>query len=320
MSVLNDYIKRLENYIEEHPDISEKLFIRYVYWDLGLRFSFDSEFIPFGSSKRKQQIYKKCDTDVEIEKSMKTSIVICKTEAKILEKVLKYFGVNIVTVEDKLDYRKCPHVYNIIKPKDNSEPYSVDLQEDMYRMQMNGFTTNYGLSIRDGKTSVLTRFEQEQMDRELGYINDQHYYTDEYLYLIKSDIGLFNDFGGKAKFLLENIEVLENPQMQYTDRMWYHVQILQHFFSLREFDFDNDKGQIRMINCYKDVNGIRKYFNCIVVRTISGTDVYLYNKKKGGYSQINLISFARAVKNGLVIHNSKVPGLGRYLKEIKEER
>lgn len=319
MSNLSEYIKQVEKYLEEHPDTSERLLTRYVYWDLGLRFSFNPEFRPFGSSKRRQQIYKISDTDGEIEKGFRSNFVICKTESKALEKVLKHFGTNIETVEDSTDYRRCPHVYNIIRPKDGSEPYSVDLQEDMYRMQMHGFTTNYGLSTRDGRTLIIPRFEQEQMDRQLGYIDNEHYYTDEYLYLIKSDIGFFEDFGEKAKFLLENIDTFENPQMQYTDRMWYHVRILQQFFSLREFDYDHDKGQIHMVNCYKDVNGERKYINCIAVRTVRGTDVYIYNKEEGSYSQIDIVAFARAVKNGLVIHDSQVPGLGKALKQVKAE-
>ena len=74
-----------------------------------------------------------------------------------------------------------------------------------------------------------------------------------------------------------------------------------------------------MIDCFKDVNGKRHYLNCIAVQTKSGTDMYVYNKNKNGYSKIELKDFARAVKNGLVVHNCTVPGLRGALKNLKQE-
>ena len=145
---------------------------------------------------------------------------------------------------------------------------------------MHGFTKNYGISLKDSTTMVISRFEQEQMDRKLGYIDDEHSYTDEYLYLLKSDIGFFEDLGEKARFILENIEVFENPQMQYTDRQWYHVRILQQFFTKKEFNYNEGTGKIRIIDCYKEINGIRRYINCVAVQTVRGTDIYMYNKKR----------------------------------------
>ena len=52
-----------------------------------------------------------------------------------------------------------PHVYNIIKPKDGSEEYTIDLQEDMYHIQMNGRTPNYGIGMTSGDR-VVSYFEQ----------------------------------------------------------------------------------------------------------------------------------------------------------------
>lgn len=317
MSNLSKYIEKIETYIKENPELSEELLIRYVYLDLAQRFSFDLQFKPFGNSKTRKEIYYRSGCMDEMEKCMESNVVICKSAARILEYVLKHFGVNIKTVVEECDYRRCPHVYNMIIPKNGSEPYNVDLQEDMYRIQMHGFTTNYGISTRDDETLVVSRFEQEQMDRKLGFIDDEHYYTDEYLYLLKSDIGYFENFEDKAKFILENIEVFENPNMQYIDRQWYHVRILQNFFSKKEFDYDNSDGKIYVIDCYRKEDEKNKYYNCVVVRTAKKIDIYLYNKKEGKYSQISLMKFAKAVHNGLIIHNCKVPGLGNALKKIK---
>ena len=263
MSKLNEYITSILNYVSDNPDISETELIRHVYLDLGQRFSFDIHFLPFGNSKQRQHIYHHCHSEKDLEQCMETNIVICKSVAHILEHVLKPFDIDISTVTDAEDYRRCPHVYNVINPKDGSQPYIIDLQEDMYNIQAHSFTKNFGLSVADEKTLVISRFEQEQMDRKSGYVTDQNYYTNDYLYLLKSDMGYFEKFSDRVKFVLENIEAYDHPNMQYTDRQWHHVRILEELFSDDEFNYISNDRKIRIIDCYKDINNIRKYINCI---------------------------------------------------------
>ena len=305
MSALEEYIKRIEKWVEDNKDINEELLIRYVYLDLAKRFSFNSDFQPFGTNKKRREIYDRSRTYSEMNRCMENNLVICNSASNILEYILKHFGVNIKTIVASNDYRECPHVYNIIYPKYGEEPYSVDLQEDMYRVQMHGFTTNYGISIKDFKTLVVPRVKQEKMDKRLGYIDENNYYTDDYLYLLKNDIEHFEKFEDKVKFLL-------------ADSQWYHVRILQSFFTKKEFDYNNNSGKIHMLDCYKTLKGERKFFNCVTVQASNGMEIYVYNKKEGKYSRVDLLRFAKAVKNGLVLHNGNVQGLGKMLKKLKE--
>lgn len=320
MGNLSKYIEQVRDWKEKNNIEDENLLIRYVYRDLGKRFSFDLKFLPFGNSRKRQEIYNKCSTSKEIEKSMEDNIVICKSLSRILEEVLKQCGVNIKTVvEETFDKRKCPHVYNIIIPN-NGEAYSIDLQEDMYHMKANGFTRNYGISLKDGKTQVIPRFEQEQMDRKLGYIDDKNYYTDEYLYTIKADMDLIEDFREKARFVLENIDIHENSDINVADRKFKHLRILEELFPKEEFDSINNNTKIRLVDCYKELNGKKRYYNCVCVRdNTKPTQMYIYNEKEYGYRQISLDAFAKAITNGLVVHNCSIPGLGSALKRIKEK-
>lgn len=319
MSNLEKYIEQVREYQKQHPDISENELIRHVYLDLGKRFSFNERFLPFGNSRKRQNLYRYHSRNlVDLEECMETNIVICKSVSYILEYILKSVGVNIKTVIDPRDKRKCPHMYNIITPIDG-EPYIVDLQEDMYNIQSHSFTKNFGLSVKDGKTYVISRFEQEQMDRKNGYITEENYYSDDYLYLLKYDANFIEDFDKKVQFILENIDIYDNPNMKYTDRQWHHKTILEQFFSGKEFDYKSKNSKIKMINCYKDVEGKRHYVNCISVNTKNGTEIYIYNKNEYRYYQMDLRSFAKAVQNGLVIHNPNVPGLRRALKQLNEE-
>ena len=165
MSNLSEYIKQTEKYKEENPEISEEELIRHVYMDLGMRFSFNPNYLPFGNSKTRKEIYNRSRSEEDLNECMENNIIICKSVAYILEKVLKSLGVDIETVIDE-GRKNLPHIYNIIHPKDGGESYSIDLQEDMYRIQAHYFSKNFGLSLEDKETFVISRDAQEQMDRK----------------------------------------------------------------------------------------------------------------------------------------------------------
>ena len=61
MSKLSDYIEEAKEYIKQNSDMSELDIVRYIYLDLGKRFSFNLDFI-FGSTNQKKQIYRDVKT------------------------------------------------------------------------------------------------------------------------------------------------------------------------------------------------------------------------------------------------------------------
>ncbi len=320
MGNLDKYVEKVKQYVSQKDDMTELEIIRYVYIDLGKRFSFNPEFKPFGNSKKNQNLYKYHSSRLtDLEECMETNLVICKSVAYILEYILKKLGVNIETVIESNDYRKCAHVHNMITPKEG-EPYIVDLQEDMYNIQSHSFTKNFGLSAIDEMTYVVSRAKQEQVDRKIGYIDYKQYYSDDYIYLLKHEADFIDNFDEKARFILENIDVYNNPNIGYIDRQWHHKTVLEELFTKKEFDYYTGNGKIRMIDCYKDVDNKRKYVNCISIQTKNGTEIYVYNKKEYKYCKMDLINFARAVQNGLVIHNCNIQGLNKVLKQLNEEK
>jgi hypothetical protein len=317
MSNLEEYVNGVKQYISQQNNMTETEKIRYVYLDLGKRLSFNEKFLPFGSSKEKQIVYKYHSKSIsDLDECMESNKAICKSISYILEYVLKKLDVDIKTEVDRNDIRKCPHTYNVIKPKER-ESYIVDLQEDMYNIQSHSFTKNFGISLKNEKNYVISRFEQEQMDRKNGYIDDENYYADDYLYLLKYDTNFMEDFDEKARFILENIDIYDNPNMGYTDRQWHHKTILEEFFNNKEFDYQDNSGKIKIVDCYKDINGERNYVNCIALQAKTGTEMYVYNKKEYRYCKMDLMNFAQAVQNGLVIYNCNVPGLKKALRELK---
>lgn len=310
MSGLDKYVEWIEKYIEEHPDITEEKIIRYVYLDLGKRFSFDLNF-AFGNSKIKRNIYKKSKDIDTLENAIEIYEGNCKVISNVLKYVLKKIGVDITTeVVDNL-YTKCPHVYNIITQKDGKR-YSVDLQMDLKNIQSHSFTKRYGLSLDTEKPPIFKRFDIEKMDRELGYIDDIHYYSDDYLYMLKADLDLFSDYGEKIKFLLEHIDICENKQIKYAERKWNHESILRKVLSKKELK------KIQLIDCYVIEKGEKKYMNYIAVDNKGKTEIYEYDIDQNAYKKISLDEFAIKVKKGLVVLQ-KIQGLNKKLKKIQED-
>lgn len=305
MSNLEKYVERIKEYISKR-NMTEDEIVRYVYLDLGSRFSFDLKFL-LGNSKQKKEIYAKGSNIDDLNDAMEANIITCKSCANILTFILKELGIDAESIVFPEDCKKYQHVYNVIKTKDG-KMYTVDLQDDIENIQTRSATENFGLSVKEDETPVFSRFELEQIDRKLGYIDDEHYYSDDYLYLLKSDIDYFEDFEKKAEFVLENIDICENPNIQYAERYWYHKKLLTILFSTKELK------NINMIDCYEEKNGEREYQNCIVVNAHGKSQIYMYDKEKNGYCKVSIEEFAKRVKEGLV-NIQNIAGLKQILKQ-----
>ena len=76
MENISKYIEEIKKYVNSHEDMTEELLIRYVYLDLGKRFAFNPEYLPFGNSKKRQEIYTNGVRLSELDKSFDTSYVM----------------------------------------------------------------------------------------------------------------------------------------------------------------------------------------------------------------------------------------------------
>lgn len=311
MNNLDKYIEKKKKELQKKNITEELEIIRYIYLDLGNRFSFNEKFLPFGSSKSKQNLYKYHSRNIaDLNLCMDTNKVICKSLSYILEYVLKSFDVDIKTVVEKIEHIACPHVYNYIKLKDGRK-FFVDLQEDINNIQTHSFVSNFGLVSPTTWDLVITRQEQEALDRKLGFIDKNNGYSDEYLDLLHLMVDGMEDFREKANFILENIDIVPTTKMGYIDRQWHHRKILENFFDSKEFDYQGNSGKIRMYDCYKDINGKRRYYNFVLVLDKGEVDVYIYNKKDSCYKKMAVKNCVNCLANGIMVHNAKMP----YIKQ-----
>ena len=310
ISNLDKYVEYIKKKTENIENLTEAELIRDVYLDLGKRFSFDLKF-AFGNSNTKKDIYAKSKSIKDLEKCMETNEGICKSIAYILEYVLKKLNVDIRTEIMEEYNNRCPHVYNIVKSKQGEE-YIIDLQQDLENIQSHSRTSFFGIKGYDKKEAVFSRFELEQMDKKLGYIKPDNYYSDDYLYLLKSDMSAFSNFNEKVQFALENLEVNEMDNMNYYERKCHHEDLLEKIFTIKEL------RKIHLIDCYKESENGREYKNCIAVDNPNGTDIYMFSVEENSYRKMDIEDFASEIKNGLV-YKQAIPGLKKFLKKLDNE-
>lgn len=309
MENIQTYIDKVRDFINKNEDVTEALIIRYVYLDLGKRFSFNPEYIPFGNGKVRQSIYAKAEVPQELDKSFVHSFVICNYISKILTKVLTEFGIDIEECTDPNDERKCPHVYNIVRDK-NGNTYEIDLQEDMYYIKMRARTPNYTLASRE---------EQEKMDFRLEYISNENYYTDEYLDFLGYYAECINSPYERFKFIIDNINAFDNDDKSYTDRQWYHAKVLEKFFDPYYFNYLKAQGKIKFIDAYKEINGKKKLISGITYQEGSKISIFLFNEKIAAYKEISYENFLIALENGLKLYRCPVSYLEKDYQRIIEK-
>ena len=313
MCNLDKYVEKVKEYIEKNPGLTENEIIMYVYLDLGERFKFDQDFF-FGGNKKKKRMYIEAQDFGELNECMEKNKIICKSSSYILEYILRKLDVNIRTANDIKDLRKYKHVYNIITPKDGSEEYSIDLQEDIINIHYHSFPKNFGLSLKDGKTYIVSRKSQQEMHKKFGYVSRKNPYTDDYIYLFKQDLHLFEDFYSKLDFVLQNIDPIEYPNVDYWERRWKHERFLKELFPTSELS-----RKLNLVECYKEKdNGTKIFLNCFWVNCPKGVRVYLYSMDDNKYNKYSLPEFALKVKNEGLKYRQGIMRLRKEFKKLKE--
>lgn len=307
MSSLNNYIAYVK---KEVKDLSEIEKIRWIYIDLGKRFSFDLKF-AYGGVSQQRRIYKSSSRSRTLEECFENNIGICKSIALIFEKVLKANNIKCITKGSFDDDNLCPHVNNLITLKDGTS-FTADLQQDLQNIQTRSTTKRFGIRTDTGDP-ILSRFEMEQIDKKIGYIGPERYYSDEYLYLLKSDMRLFEKFSDMAEFVITNLEPIYDTDIKYMERKGRHERLLRSLFSTGELK------KIHQLDCYYKRGNERDYIPCIYVDSDNQTDIYMFDKEEQRYKKVSMEDFVQKKENGL-IHSHGIPRLRKFLQKRCESR
>lgn len=324
MDNLNKYVEEMKEEVLIRNLTTELEIIKFVYFDLGNRFSFDPKFIPFGDSRYRQNFYRYHAGNIyDLNECMENGIIICKSVSHILEYVLSKFDIDIKIYEDVSEKRKhCPHVCNQVTLKDGRK-FIIDLQEDIRNIKLNFFTSNFGVKSLYGTDYVISKDEQRKVDVKLGYISNNNDYTDEYISVLESLVSGVDDIFLKLDIILNNIDIITPTNLCYTDRLWYHKDILEKFFTYFEFNYSavsqSGSGKIKIINCHLNVDQDKIYVCLIQVFDKGKAVYYMYDDVNYKYNKISLEELADYYQYGLIVHNSRIHGLRKELKARRNE-
>lgn len=309
MNNLDRYVEEKRKELKEKNIVNELDIIKYIYIDLGNKFSFDNNYLPFGTSKSREKIYKYKSRNInDLDYCMQTNTAICKSLSYILEYILTELNIKIITIADPIDKTKYPHVFNIVYLNDGRQ-ICIDLQEDIHNIQTHSFTSNFGLENIHTNSLIINRKEQEEIDKRIGYNTKDNYYADDYLYFLHYMVDTIDDFREKVRIILENIDINPTNKMGYIDRQWHHKKILEEFFNTKEFEYEQNTGKIKMYDCFKEINGKKKYYSFIMVNHKNETDIYVYNEKDSKYSLMHTENCVNCIENGMQMNSKIVRGI-----------
>ena len=230
---LDDYIEKINNYINENTNLNEEEIIMYVYIDLAKKLKFDPDFF-FGGTKIKKQIYNNSQYINELNKCFSNNKIICRSSSYILEYVLTKLNVKIRTIYENNPLKKYQHVLNVITPANGEKEYTVDLQTDISNICYHNFTVNFGKSLKNDNEYVIEPLRQKQIHLKLGYISSNNMYADEYIDLFKIFTTSDMSFAEKIDLVLKNIDPYPYPNIGYWERRWQHEKILSSLFDEKE--------------------------------------------------------------------------------------
>ena len=311
MNTLNDYINFL---IEKTKDLSDEEAKRFIYIDLCETMSFDINYAG-ASESTKREIYRNSIKNDVMENYFNKKTGLCTTISIIFERVLKLRcpNINIETIMDIDDEVNRPHAYNIEVLEDGTKVI-YDLQQDFNNIKTRSFPEHYAINVETGN-SIYSRFDLEQIDRKLGYIDSENYYSDDYMYLVKSDMDLFDNFQEKADFIIRNLEPIYDKSINYLERKWHHEKLIKQYFT------EEERKKIKQVDCCFMTRNGRMYTPCIYVKDNDDINIYWFNELKEQYSKISIEDMAIKVCAGLYCY-PKIPGLKEavYKRELDDAR
>ena len=179
-------------------------------------------------------------------------------------------------------------------------------------------TRNFGVAMQDGGEDLISRQDLSKIDKKIGYISEEKYYTDEYLELLKLGMNLYKSLIQKMEFLLENLDEYTEPDMKYPDRRW-RMEDLIGTSNMQGLMFsDEEKNKINIVDCYQEIEGKKEYKLCITVQEKGKIVIFMFDENTNFFKKLSLEEFAELVKNGLV-NMQGIWGLKQVLKSKKQE-
>jgi len=184
-----DLQEKCQQILENAPDGSNDLRMRYLYISLGSFLAKNVEFFYEADEQKKQEIY---DNYKDVNEKME---VICRNAAYLYTDIAKALGLHCEPIEIGQDEEVKVKHWGIVYYGDNNKRYLINPIPDFYRVQL-GFSTNcfccYDkyLGYLGPDFDIMPKEQIETLDEELGYIKkgSDVKYTDDLFEKLRSEM------------------------------------------------------------------------------------------------------------------------------------
>lgn len=321
----NGKLVTLDEIIGEIPDnLNEIEIIRYIYIKLGKFFIYNIEFL-FSDRQMQEQVYSKKFDVNKIYKRKK----ICSQIADVLSQAINKYvkNVNAATMirtaktENETDDFK--HIATKVCTS-NGEKYILDLTLDLYKIQNNLCTREFGYaSYIDDDYDIISLRELREIDNNIGY-TWKGLYMDEYINQIKKEmrnIDLVKEYvinndnneideekilEYKVDFILKNLNVTNNGPVEAKQYIIY---------ALSEILNDNEKERVKQFNLYNDKKGLIMNVGLRII--VNDNRIYYIREDGENFRKIKFEELGELISNGWYIKSLTINNeTGNFQNEI----
>lgn len=302
--------KPIEEIIGDIPEnLSEIEKVRYIYLKLGKYFIYNINFIiNQDEDEMKKKVYKK---EINLE-NLYTRKHVCSQIAYALAGAINKMapGIQASTMyrsthqlgEDE-EYGETEHMATKIETKDG-EKYLLDLTLDLYRIQNNLQTKEFGFSSYiDDDYDIISLREAREMDNKIGYTYNGIYMNefinqmkkemldDELVkeYVVGNNITKINHdtiLKYKLDFILKNLDLKNNGPIEAKEFVVY---------ALEEILTPSEQRRVKQFNLYKKGDTSKMG---VALRLICGDDRYYYLRKEdGNFKEVKLDNICEMIQN-----------------------
>ncbi len=283
MLEIDKYIENMKNKKDEFRNNFE--YIKYVYIDLGRKFSFDPNYF-FGNSKEKNKIYKKIKKDVKtLNNYFISEIIICKSLCYICEYIFNHLGFDTATL---LDYNDGKHTYNSILI--DGSMYFFDLQSDLVYIKAN-FRTRYFLY---NNNITFNAVDDNNIDSNIGYSKIEDLIED-----LKFKISYDSSLNDIIYTLIDEIYIRLKIS-EYIERNKLFIKIATDIFHTTRY-----KNKFKFCHCINAKTG--EYINLLSISYLSSLSIiFYYDNEKYKYIKISNIDLLSLLNNDLKIKSGGI--------------
>lgn len=266
----------IKNNEEKWQNFSDEELLRWLYKELGDKFSFNRKYRYAITPEEKARLELEAkDVVMRPRRINNPDSVICIDIEETMHTLLTdLFGIDSRVVLDGSG----PHVY-LEARTENYGRVKLDLQEDLCNVKARRRTEHFACeNSYDGRVFMtIPEDKLKEIDKKLGYIGEDEKYMEDYLEDYRDKVEeseSFDEMIRKIFALLEHKFSKQLRDMKYCERTELYKKVIEDMMP------DVEVG-------HRTFRENRKLLSCFIVPGEDGDETYyLYNKEKRCYEQI----------------------------------